>query len=275
MRIKTFDNILVYIIGGSSGIGLETGKLLAKFGAHLVIFARNEDKLKNAVQSFYGMKKSSQQKFQYRIMDVSKFDEVKRIMDQSVLDFGVPTLLINCAGRAYPRKFEEISYSQFDDTMKTNLYGIWNVNSCLVPYMKKQGGYIVNTSSLAGFLGVFGYTDYSASKFAIIGFSEALRSELKPYNIMVSVLCPPDTNTPGFQTENLTKPPETLAISSGTKIVSPEQVARGLLKGINQQNPMIIPSSDGKLTYLLKRLWPGLIDWFMNRAIAKANTPNK
>lgn len=271
MRIKTFENILVYIIGGSSGIGLETGKLLAKFGAHLVIFARNDDKLKNAVQSFNDVKKSSQQKFHYRNLDVSKYDEVKRIMEQTVLDFGVPVLLINCAGRAYPRKFEEINYIQLDQTMKTNFYGIWNVCSCLVPHMKKMGGYIVNTASMAGFMGIFGYTDYSASKFAIMGFSEALRSELKSSHIYVSVLCPPDTNTPGFQTENLTKPKETQAISAGTKILSAEQVSQGLLKGILKQQSVIIPSFDARLTFFLKRIWPGLVEYYMDKAIANSN----
>src|SRR5438477_366286 len=83
-------------------------------------------------------------------------------------------------------------------------------------------------ASLAGLIGVFGYTDYCASKFAIVGFSEALRSELKPHGIMVSVLCPPDVDTPGFAVENTTKPPETVAISEGAKPMTPDEVAAEL-----------------------------------------------
>ncbi len=103
----------------------------------------------------------------------------------------------NNNGRAYPRKFADVSCQQFDETMRINMYGIWNTCAALVPHMKEQGGAIVNISSIAGFVGVFGFTDYSASKFAVIGFSEALKSELKQFGITVQVLCPPDTDTPG------------------------------------------------------------------------------
>jgi 3-dehydrosphinganine reductase len=76
--------------------------------------------------------------------------------------------------------------------MKINLFGIWNTIQALLPYMKEKGGVIVNTSSVSGYLWIFGYTDYAALKFGIIGLSDALRHELLQYNITVSVLCPPD-----------------------------------------------------------------------------------
>jgi short-subunit dehydrogenase len=135
--------------------------------------------------------------------------------------------------------------------------------------MKEHGGYIVNVSSIAGFIGLFGYTDYSASKFAIIGFSEALRSELKRYGITVSVLCPPDTDTPGFHEENKTKPEETKAISGSAKLMQPDEVARALLSGMRKEARHIIPSFDGKLIFLLKRLLPGLVEFVMDSTIKK------
>ena len=103
--------------------------------------------------------------------------------------------------------------------MKINLYGARNAIAALLPHMRNQGGHIVNVSSIAGLIGVFGYTDYCASKFGLIGFSEALRSELDSQGIMVSVLCPPDTDTPGLAEENLTKPPETLAVSESACVM--------------------------------------------------------
>ena len=141
--------------------------------------------------------------------------------------------------------------------------------SVLVPHMKAKGGVIVNVSSMLGFLGVFGYCDYSASKFAIVGFSECLKSELKKFNISVSVLCPPDTDTPGFVTENLTKPAETRAISASTKIMSSDAVAQELIEGIRKNTFMIIPGFRGKLTYFLKRHVPLIIDTIMDSAIKK------
>lgn len=267
--MKDFSNKVVYITGGSSGIGLATAKALAAEGAHIIIFARRKDRLEQALEEIQSMRVSSSQRFACRQMDVSRWDVVKAVISEALADFGVPDVLINCAGRAYPRVFEEVTYEQFDETMKINLYGIWHTTSVLVPYMKQRGGYIVNVSSIAGFIGLFGYSDYSASKFAIIGLSEALRSELKPYNIMVSVLCPPDTDTPGFHEENKTKPEETKAISAGAKLRQPEEVAYALLKGMRKRERYIIPGFDSNMIFLLKRLFPGLVEFVMDSTIKK------
>ena len=169
----------------------------------------------------------------WRQLDVADHEQVTATMQALVAEHGAPEVLINCAGRAYPRRFEDITYAQFAETMLVNLHGCWNTVQALLPHMKAKGrGYIVNTSSIAGLIGVFGYTDYCASKFALVGFSEALRSELKPHGITVSVLCPPDTDTPGFATENLTKPEETRAISATAKVLPPAAIADALLRGM-------------------------------------------
>ena len=203
-------------------------------------------------------------------VDVSDRDEVEAVMSRAVWEFGTPEVLINCVGRARPLYFEDVTYEQFDETMKTNLYGAWNTISALLPHMKERGGYIVNVSSMAGLIGIFGYTDYSASKFALIGFSEALRSELKRYGIIVSVLCPPDTDTPGLQEENRTKPPETRVISARAKLMQPDEVSQALIKGMERGKFLIIPGFDGKFNFVLKRLLPGLVDFIMSRDIRKA-----
>jgi len=268
--MKDFRDKLVYITGGSSGIGLATAKLMAAEGAHVVIFSRRQQVLDEALKQIMSCGVSSGQKFAGRSMDVSRRENVENVLSSALAEFGTPDVLINCAGRAYPHYFEDITYQQFDDTMKTNLYGIWNACSVLVPHMKARGGAIVNVSSMVGFLGVFGYCDYAASKFAIVGFSETLKSELKKYNISVQVLCPPDTNTPGFATENLTKPVETKAISASAKIMTSDAVARELIAGIRKNTFMIIPGFDGKLTYFVKRHLPFIIDRVMGAAIRKA-----
>jgi len=267
--MKDFNDKKVYIVGGSSGIGLSTANILATKGAHVIIFSRTEDKLKRALEEIAGHGISKGQRFSWMRLDVSNREEVVSVMSKAVKEFGVPDVLINCAGRAYPHQFEDVTYGQFDETMKINLYGIWNTVSTLVPHMKKQGGYIVNVSSMAGFVGVFGYTDYSASKFAVIGFSEVLRSELKRYGITVSVLCPPDTNTPGFKVENTTKPEETKAISANAKLMQSDDVAREFIKGMQKEKLLIIPGFDGKLTFIAKRLFPALVESIMDRTIRK------
>lgn len=267
--MKDFSGKTVYIVGGSSGIGLATAKILSAKGAHVIVFARRKDHLESALEEITSCGISKAQRFSCMQMDVSNRADVEAVMSTAVAKFGAPEVLINCAGRAYPHYFEDVTYEQFDETMKINLYGIWNTVSVLVPYMKERGGYIVNTSSMGGFIGMFGFTDYCASKFAIVGFSEALRSELKLHGITVSVLCPPDTDTPGFEVENRTKPEETKAVSANTKLRQPDEVARALIKGIRKEKFLIVPGLDGKFTFMAKQLFPWLVELIVDRDIKK------
>jgi 3-dehydrosphinganine reductase len=273
--MKDYAGKIVYITGGSSGIGLAAARLLAQKGASVAIFARRQQVLEDASKEISASCANDDQRFYYAVMDVSQHEEVNSVLGKAVGDFGIPDVLINCAGRALPCCCEDITYEQFDRTIKVDLYGTWNTCSVLVPLMKKKGGYIVNVSSIVGFVGVFGYTDYAAAKFGVMGFSEALRSELKPCGVTVSVLCPPDTDTPGFAEENKTKPPETRAVSAAANIMKPEQVASALLKGMESGQFVIIPNADGKFTWIMKRLFPWLVDMVMDSQIRGVQKGNK
>ena len=273
--VKDFSGKIVFITGGSSGIGLATAGRLAALGADILIFGRTGGRLEEALQEIEKQRCTKSQRFSSMQLDVGDSEDVKKVMAAAVDEAGPPDLLLNCAGRAYPNYFEKIDYGQFDATMKTNLYGIWNTTAALVPVMKKRGGHIVNVSSMAGFIGIFGYTAYCASKFGVIGFSEVLRSELKSHGIRVSVLCPPDTDTPGFAAENVTKPEETREASKGAKLMSPDEVARQLIAGIKKNKFMIIPGFEGKMTWLLKRFLPSLVDAVLNSQIGKVQRKMK
>lgn len=270
-----FDDKIIYIPGGSSGIGLAAARQLAGKGAHVHVFARNPARLETALKEISACKIRTGQRFGAKSVDVGDPSGVADIMNAAVNEFGAPDILINMAGQSKPRHFEEITHEQFDRVIKVNLYGTWNTISALLPHMKKKGGYIVNTSSIAGFIGVFGYTDYCASKFALIGFSEALRMELKPCGINVSVLCPPDTDTPMLKEENRIKPMETKAIASGARVLSADKVARDLLKGIAGKKFMIIPGFEGKVVDLLRRWFPSLLMFYMDNTVKKVQKAGK
>jgi len=270
MPFREFQDQVAYIPGGSSGIGLAAARLLVSAGAHVLLFARNREKLESAAEVLESCRQNPRQRLSWMPLDVSRHDMVAEAMGRAVAGFGVPDLLINCAGRAYPRYFEDIPFEQLDETMRINFYGVWNTAAALAPRMKERGrGLIVNVSSVAGFLGVFGLTDYAASKFAVVGFSEALRSELKPHGVRVAVLCPPDTDTPGFAVENRTKPEETRALSATAKLLQPDAVARALLTGIRRGKFLIHANREGRLIELLKRLCPCLVMRIMDRDIRK------
>ena len=112
--------------------------------------------------------------------------------------------------------------------------------------------------SVLGFMGIYGYTAYAASKFAITGFVDCLRQEMLPHNVTVSVLFPPDTDTPQFHEENRIKPPETKAIAGNIKVMSPDAVAGALLEGIEKQQYHIVPGISSKFTYFMYRHFPSV-----------------
>ncbi len=268
--MKDFNNKNVYITGGSSGIGLAISKELRALGAKVLLISRNADKLEKAKSELENGIRGSE-KVGILSLDVSDNQKVKEGLHSAIESFGQPDILINCAGLAIPKHFEDISYEQFEYIMKTNLYGVWNMTHTLIPFIKQRQGHIVNVSSIAGFIGVFGYTDYCASKFAIIGLSEALRSEYSKDGVRVSVLCPPDTDTPAFEKENKTKPAETKAISENAKLMQPSQVAKALIKGMKKEQFLIIPGFDGKLALFAKRAAPSLVHALMQNDIKKAS----
>ena len=267
--MKTFSGKIAFIVGGSSGIGLALAKRLALESTGTIIFSRNRSNLRSAVTEIKKVQTSETVPVSFMQVDASDILQVKKILKKAVSQYGAPDLLFNCAGRALPDYFENINHTQMQETFKLNFFSTWNVISALIPDMKKKGGRIVNISSMAGYLGLFGYTDYCASKFAVIGFSEALRSELNQCGIDISVVCPPDTDTPGFQKENINKPEETMLISGAIKPVLPEYVAREILSGISKNRFLILPGNKVKLSYLIKRLFPSIMNYIINRPLKK------
>jgi NAD(P)-dependent dehydrogenase (short-subunit alcohol dehydrogenase family) len=201
-------------------------------------------------------------------MDVSDRGSVEGAVLEAVESSGPPDLLLTCAGTAYPDYFGNISDEAYRSMMDTNLTGTWNTLQAVVPLMRR-GASIVTVSSVEGFVGTFGYTAYAATKFAVIGLSQALRSELKPLGIRVSVLCPPDTDTPQLIQEDLSKPPETRAVSGNVKVMKPEEVARALLAGLKKNRFLIIPGAASKLVYAVNAVFPALVRAMMDADIRR------
>ncbi len=266
MKTPMNDKI-VYVTGGSSGIGFACADQFVRLGAHVLIIARDGKKLADAAAHLKNRCISEHQRIETLSLDVSKSEEVGRKIGTALSQFGIPHVLLNCAGIAHPDYFENLDPVIFEKTIAINLLGTVNMCSAVYPAMKKQGGHIINIASIAGFIGLFGYTAYSASKFAVIGFSEALRSEGKRYGIRVSVLCPPDTDTPQLAEEEKTKPAETKAISGNAKLMKPEQVAQRLVKAVGSNSFFILPGGSSKFIYVMKRLFPGFVEWMIDRDI--------
>jgi NAD(P)-dependent dehydrogenase (short-subunit alcohol dehydrogenase family) len=270
--MTSFDGRLAFVVGGSMGIGLATAERLAAGGADVVVFARRAEPLRAAAERIAAWRRRPEQRVVTRQVDVADGAHVDAVLGEVVREVGVPDLLINCAGRARPAYFADITTAELEDTLRVNFMGCWHTVKAVLPHLRARGrgGHLVNTASLAGLIGIFGYTDYCASKFAIVGFSEALRSELAPEGIAVSVLCPPDVDTPGFAEENRHKPPETVAASAGASLMTADAVADELLAGIAKRRFLIVPGRDARISALAKRWLPGLVTRTIDRQVRRA-----
>lgn len=272
-----FSNKLIFITGGSSGIGLETAKLLASRGSRLVLIARNQQMLDQACLAINDRIQEKSHAVRSLSLDVADNDAVQQTIKTAVGKFGIPDILINCAGVGTGDYFENISYEQFDKVMKINLYGTRNMISAILPFMKqKGGGHIVNIASMAGLIGMFGYSLYSTTKYALVGFSECLRSELKRFNIFVTLVCPPEVKTPFLDEEAKTLPPEARVVKNLAGLLKPEQAARAIVRGIQSKTFLVVPGLAAKFLFLQHRISNGLLtrvpsDWIVKFAAWRKN----
>ncbi len=266
-----FHSKHVIVTGGSSGIGKAIARLLAQRGANVTIVARRQTLLDATMQELEAMRVDQAQVFQAFSADLSDLEQARAAINVVTADGRTPAVLINAAGFIHPGYFEELPIEIFRQTMEVDFFGTLYPCKLVAPLMIEQhSGHIVNFSSVAGFLGVFGYTAYGAAKFAIRGFSDALRAELKPRGVRVSVVFPPDTDTPSLHYEDQFKPLETRRLASSAGLMKPEQVAQAVIKGIEKNRYIITPGSESTFFFWLTNPAFGFVHWYMDKVIAGA-----
>jgi 3-dehydrosphinganine reductase len=255
LRKDFFYGKHVLLTGGSSGIGLALARQLTARGASLWLVARNGEKLEAVRKELQAAAADPAQKVGCTAADVAAEAQARNAAEQAAQTLGPLDILINNAGTSHPGYFLDMDMKIFRDTMETNYYGTLNMIRAAAPEMIRRGkGHIVNVSSAAAFLALFGYSSYAPTKSAVRGLSDALRYELKPLGVRVTLVMPPDTDTPSLAREKTVRPKELEILSGSGTVYPPEKVARDILSGVERNRYIVITGLDTNLFYWLTNL---------------------
>jgi NAD(P)-dependent dehydrogenase (short-subunit alcohol dehydrogenase family) len=262
MAIRTTQGSTVVITGATSGIGRETARAFSRAGARVVAAGRREERLKELVSEIEGQ---GGEALGVRA-DVSDQPQVERLIERAVDRFGRLDILVNNAGVGIAARFEEQPLEDFRRVMEVNFWGAVFACKAALPRMRAQpaGGVIINVSSILGRRGMPYQTTYCASKFALAGFSEALRTEVMADGIDVSTIFPGAVETEFW---------ESLANKTGLEMPSfmPMFPARELAQIIVQDaqfpQPEIVMALDAQVLDFFNKLAPGMMDLIMGQSL--------
>jgi NAD(P)-dependent dehydrogenase (short-subunit alcohol dehydrogenase family) len=253
--IRKLRGTTAVITGATSGIGRETALEFVRAGARVVVAGRREERLQELTAEIAAMGGQSLAVS----TDVADQTQVERLIEQAFKQFGRIDVLVNNAGVGMAARFDEMSLEDFRRVMDVNFWGAVYACKAVVPQMRKQqgGGVIINISSILGKRGMPFETAYCASKFALAGFSEALRTEVMADGIDVSTIFPGAVETEIFATA---------ANQTGMEVpgILPKFPARAMARVIVRDarfpQPEIVMALDAQAINFFNTLVPGLVD---------------
>jgi short-subunit dehydrogenase len=267
LQLMKLNDKVAIITGASSGIGKSLAVEFAKRGCSLVLAARQYVTLCEITQSLeqqYNIKAVAVQ------CDVSTEEDCDHLVKQALITFGKIDILVNNAGISMRALFKDVDLNVLKSVMDVNFWGTVYCTKYALPEILKTKGSIVGVSSIAGYKGLPGRTGYSASKFAMNGFLDALRVENLHTGIHVMTACP------GFTASNIRN---TALAADGTqqgestleedKMMTSDEVAKIIADGVENKERTLIMTGQGKLTVFLNKFVPGLLDKLVYNTIAK------
>jgi len=253
-----FNGKIIIISGGSSGVGKKLAQRLGSEGARLALIARDEKKLQ-AVREELQSSGIADQNICVFSCDVADSQSVEETFGHISKKIGSPDILINSAGILREGYFEKKSLETFREVMDVNFFGTLHCIGSVLPYFKKNGGgRIVNISSVAGLMGVFGYSAYCASKHAVTGLTATLRAELKHQNIVVQIVYPPEFDSPMVDEINTYRSVENRTLAKTIPKLSADKVADEIIKGIEKNRYEIIPGIVTRMAIRSDKLFPAM-----------------
>lgn len=266
--MKSNKNV-TFITGGTSGIGLQLAEMYIAQGHDVALF--HVTKKPEIIKKLNSLCITSDQKVHSYLVDISDDEACKTAIQQAVSELGAPNLAINSAGVLKGGEFETLSKDDFEYVIRINLFGSRNFASAVIPHLS-SGDRLVFVSSLAGITACYGYTAYSASKHAVLGMAGALRIELKARNISISIVCPPEINTPMVDEELKSIHPATRALKDFAGTLELDYACNIICKGIEKRQYLIIPGFKAKFTYLAEKCMPSFVIHKIADGITARNT---
>lgn len=269
--MSSFKGRVAAITGAGSGIGRALAVRLAKEGAALALSDVNEAGLAETVASAQGSPRVTSTK-----VDVANREAVYRWADDVVRDHGAAHLVINNAGVALTGTLRTVSYEDFEWLMNINFWGVIHGSLAFLPYLEKSGsGHIVNVSSVFGIIAAPLNGTYNASKFAVRGFSEALRMELEMENVPVGVTCV----HPGGIKTNIARSGRVHGAAITAEKVSqsfdklamttPDACAKTILSAVRRNAPRVLVGVDAHLIDAVQRIAPTAYQGIARRLVAR------
>ncbi len=252
-------NKVVFITGASTGLGLELAKQLVKQGANTILTARNEEKLEKA-RVTTGISDSY-------LLDVRSEREIAEVVTKVIEKYGKIDYLINNAGFGIFKEVAEMEMDEVEELMDVNYFGVVRCTKAVLPYMlERNEGHIINIASVAGKIASAKAAAYSASKSAVIGFSNGLRAELKNSNVYVSVINPGPIDTPFFERAD---PTGNYVKNVNWFMLDPQKVAYQTIKIMKDKkteiNLPLLANIGIKLFYLFPETFDRVIGKHLNK----------
>jgi NADP-dependent 3-hydroxy acid dehydrogenase YdfG len=249
MKKTMLFNQVAIVTGASSGIGRATALALSKQGAHVALAARNTEALKKLAAEINSLDREAL----YETTDVTRQEQVKKLVDAVIQRWGQVDILVSNAGQYIRSPSVRMSHTEIEQSMAVNFYGGVYAVQAVLPYMQsRSSGHIVLVSSLDGKLALPGDAPYVSAKFALNGFGATLRQELTGTGISVTIVLPGRVDTPMIHD---------LHVPWISAKISPEVVARGIIRAIlRRQAEVILPFHAGML-YYISVFSPRLSDW--------------
>ena len=264
--MDTFNAKTVIVTGGASGIGRAVGEELARRGA-VVTLADIDATL---VEEVAGGLTGQGCDVKAVVLDVTDFEAVKRLVDDTVSEHGRLDYMFNNAGIAVFGETQDFSYDDWHRVIDVNLYGVVHGIAAAYPVMVEQGfGHIVNTSSLAGLVPASGLISYTASKYGVVGMSNALYTEGAKYGVKTSVVCPGLIHTPIYEHVKLIDLDRDKIMKQAPKGMDCEKCVRDILQGVERGKAIIVVTPMAKALTFMQRFVPGLMRALFGQTIIK------